>query len=78
VGAGALFENLLEGDALPCSRPARYALWAIYDVLPQYRPVFRLSALAFAAESALFSSGLIRLGRFFVVFDILSFLRMLE
>ena len=34
----------MEGDALPCSRPARYALRAIYDVLPQHRPVFRLSA----------------------------------
>jgi hypothetical protein len=51
MGANAPVENLLEGDALPCSRPARYALWAIYDVLPQYRPVFRLSALTFAAEA---------------------------
>jgi len=46
----------LEGDALPCSRPARYALRAIYDVLPQHRPVFRLSAPMFAAGAAFASS----------------------
>ena len=49
IGAPAPLD-LLEGDALPCSRPARYALRAIYDVLPQHRPVFRLSAPTFAAK----------------------------
>jgi len=42
----------LEGGALPCSRPVRYALRAIYDVLPQHRPVFRLSAPKPQARSA--------------------------
>ena len=53
IGAGAAIEKL-EGDALPCSRPARYALRAIHDVLPQHRPVFRLSAPTFAAQAPLF------------------------
>ena len=34
----------LDGDALPCLRPARYALLTIFDVLPRHRPASRLSA----------------------------------
>jgi len=49
-GAAAPLGKQMEGDALPCSRPAHYALRAIYDVLPQHRPVFRLSAPTFAAK----------------------------
>jgi hypothetical protein len=35
--------NALEGGALPCSRPARFALRAINDVHPRQRPAARLS-----------------------------------
>jgi len=51
-----------EGHRLPCSRPARYALWAICDVLPPHFPVLRFACPRFQPRSGV-SGGHGRLGR---------------
>ena len=49
--------TLLEGAALPCSRPARCALRAICDALPRHRPAAWLSAPWMPTRSAALSDG---------------------
>jgi hypothetical protein len=45
-----------EGHRLPCSRPARYALWAICDVLPPHFPVLRFACPRFQPRSGVSAS----------------------
>jgi hypothetical protein len=44
TGVSPVIVTILEGDALPCSTPARCALRAIFDVLPCHPLMSRLSA----------------------------------